>query len=126
MGSSNDIDKMGGSVYMYLEAAQGNAAASFNGNYGNPLIDFDSSIGASPNILIQLSTSNAVPVDSQYFQKSSVKDQEITLTRDLSDTVCQSIKEPGNPINPVFAQYKGVYWIHDPRFVSHSLFPLGD
>jgi hypothetical protein len=120
MGSTPDSDSLGGGIYMYLTAAQGNAAVSFNGNYGNPAIQFDSSIGANPNILIQLSTSNAVPVDSQYFQKSSVKDQEITLTRDLSDAVCQSIKEPGNPINPVFALYKGVYWIHDPRFVSHG------
>jgi hypothetical protein len=103
-----------------LQQRQGNAAVSFNGNYGNPAIEFDSSIGANPNILIQLSTSNAAPVDSQYFQESSVKDQEITLTRDLSDPVCQSIKQPGNPINPVFALYKGVYWMHDPRFVSHG------
>jgi hypothetical protein len=120
MGSTPDSDSLGGGIYMYLTAAQGNAAVSFNGNYGNPAIQFDSSIGANPNIVIQLSTSNAVPVDSQYFQKSSVKDQEIMLTRDLSDAVCQSIKEPGNPINPVFALYNGVYWIHDPRFVSHG------
>jgi hypothetical protein len=42
-----------------LQQRQGNAAVSFNGNYGNPAIEFDSSIGANPNILIQLSTSNA-------------------------------------------------------------------
>ena len=113
------MDELGGSLYMYLEEAQGNAPASFNGNYGNPRIQFDASIGADPNVLIQLSTSNTAPVDSQYFQKSTVKIQEITLTRDLSDTICQSIEEPGNPIYPVFALYKGVYWIHDPRFVSH-------
>ena len=109
MGGSPDMDALGGSVYMYLTAAQGNAAASFNGNYGNPGIQFDSSIGANPNILIQLSTSSAVPVDSQYFQKASIKEQELILTRDLSDAVCQTIKEPGNPINPVFALYNGVY-----------------
>jgi hypothetical protein len=119
MSNTFNTDALGGSIYMYLTAAQGNTAASFNGNYGNPAIEFDLSIGANPNIVLQLSTSNAVPVDSQYFQKSSVKDQEIMLTRDLSDAVCQSIDEPGNPINPVFAHYKGVYWMHDPRFVSH-------
>lgn len=113
------MDAVGGSIYMYLPEAQNNALASFNGKYGNPVIQFDASIGVSPNVLIQLSTSNAAPVDSQYFQKSSVKDQELTLTRDLSDAICQTIKEPGNPFSPVYALYKGVYWIHDPRFVSH-------
>ena len=103
---------------MNLPSNGGIADASFNGNYGNPVIQFDSSIGANPNVLITLSTSVAAASDDKYFVTESVKMQEIVLTKDLTDSVCASLKEPGNPVNPVFAMYGGVFWIHDPRFVS--------
>ncbi len=108
---------------MYLPSSSGNTDATFNGKYGNPTIQFDSSIGANPNVLITLSTSVATAIDSKYFATESVKMQEIVLTQDLTTTVCASLKEPGNPVNPVFALFNGVYWIHDPRFVS-PFYPL--
>jgi hypothetical protein len=109
-------------VYMYLPSNSGNTDASFNGEYGNPIIQFDSSIDANPNVLITLSTSVATAIDSKYFGKETVKIQEIVLTEDLTDSVCDSLTEPGNPVNPVFAFFNDVYWIHDPRFVSQLFF----
>jgi hypothetical protein len=95
-----------------------NYDVSFNGTYGNPPIMFDSLVNATPNALVSLSSANAKPIDERYFTKQSTKIQEIILTQTLSDPVCNLLGEPGNPINPVFALYDGVYWIHDPRFVS--------
>jgi hypothetical protein len=114
-------DKIGGEFYLYKPNSTDVASVFINGVFGNPTIQFDSSIGADPNILINLTLDDAMPYDSRYFVKSSVKVQEIQLKRDLSAEICASLREPGNPINPVFAFYDGVYWIHDPRFVSWSL-----
>jgi hypothetical protein len=91
-----------------------------NGTLGNPTIQFDPTIGANPNILLMLTTLDALPHDSRYFTKSAVITQEIELIHDLSDDVCLHIREPGNPINPIFALYNDSYWIHDPRFVSYT------
>lgn len=106
---------------------------AFNGTYGNPVIQFDASINATPNVLVYLSIANAQPIDEKYFKNRTLRTasntipstlipsaQELILTEDLSDAVCASIGEPGNPINPVFALFNGSYWIHDPRFVSVS------
>jgi hypothetical protein len=89
--------------------------------YGNPPVQFDSSIGAEPNVLVNLSPSNARPVDTKYFQDENVTIQELILTKALTTTVCRTLGEPGNPINPVFALYQGDYWIHDPRYVSQTV-----
>ena len=114
-------DKVGGEFYLNKPNTTAVASVTINGVFGNPTIQFDSLIGADPNILINLSLGDATPHDSKYFAKSNVKVQEIQLTRDLSADVCASLGEPGNPINPVFALYDGAYWIHDPRFVSWYL-----
>jgi len=100
---------------------RGTKSLAFNGVSGNPGIDFDSSINANPNIVINLSSSNASPIDEEYFENEVVTVQELILTQELSDTICDSLGEPGNPINPVFAMYNGIYWIHDPRFVSYRV-----
>jgi hypothetical protein len=114
-------DKVGGEFYLNIPNSTSVASVYINGVFGNPTIQFDSTIGADPNILIDLSLADVTPYDSKYFVKSVVKVQEIRLTRDLSLSICASLREPGNPINPVFALYDGVYWIHDPRFVSEYL-----
>jgi hypothetical protein len=113
-------DRVGGDIQMYLQSQKGNVDVTINGTRGNPTIQFDSSIGANPNILIELTSNDVEPVDMKYFTRSPVKMQEIILTKDLELDVCASILEPGNPVNPVFALYDGVYWIHDPKFVSNS------
>jgi hypothetical protein len=110
-------DKIGGDFFLYLPSAKGYATVTMNGIRGNPTIQFDPSIGAKPNILIDLDPSDVIPHDTKYFIKASVNLQEIKLTRDLPYEICDSIHEPGNPINPVFAFYDNSYWIHDPRFV---------
>lgn len=119
---SFDLNYIGGNIFL-THPDRGVTEVSFNGVYGNPPINFDPSIGASPNVLItSLSTSNAQPIDSQYFQDSAnFPVQELILTQDLSDAVCSSLREPGNPINPVFATFEGQYWMHDPRFVSFNV-----
>jgi hypothetical protein len=111
-------DQIGGDVNFFLPSVKGFADVTFNGVRGNPIIQFDSSIGANPNILITLTNVEAQPVDTVFFEKAAVKVQELILVKDLTATICVSLKEPGNPINPVFAFYDGVYWIHDPRYVS--------
>ena len=115
---TQDTDRLGGYVLLYLPSGTELADASFNGEYGNPTIQFDSSIGVNPNVLLTLSTTDATAIDSKYFATESVKMQEIVLTKDLTSSVCASLKEPGNPLTPVFALFNGVHWIHDPRFVS--------
>ena len=109
-------------MFLYLPSSTDHEAASFNGEDGNPTIQFDASIGANPNVLITLTASAATARDSKYFATESVKMQEIVLTKDLNSSVCASLGEPGNPLNPVFAIFNGVYWIHDPRFVSPLFF----
>jgi hypothetical protein len=105
---------------------------AFNGTYGNPGIQFDSSLNATPNVLVNLSLANAQPIDVKYFKNQVWQTtpststpipsvQELILTENLSDAVCASLGEPGNPNNPVFALFNGSYWIHDPRFVSPRL-----
>ena len=105
-------------MFLYLPSSTDFEAVSFNGENGNPTIKFDASIGVIPNALLTLSASVATAIDSKYFVTESVKLQEIVLTKDLTSSVCASLKEPGNPLNPVFALFNGVHWIHDPRFVS--------
>ena len=105
---------------MYLPSQKGNADATFNGVRGNPTIQFDASIGANPNVLLNLAAADAIPSDTVFFENSKYKIQEIVLANDLSESICKSLKEPGNPISPVFAFYDNAYWIHDPRFVSIS------
>lgn len=109
-------------------AGTGSLEVACNGTYGNPAIQFDSSIYVTPNVLVNLSLANAKPIDEKYFTNQRIVTrttstpitsfQELILTQTLSDAVCDSLGEPGNPIDPVFALFNGSYWIHDPRFVS--------
>jgi hypothetical protein len=100
---------------------------SFNGTYGNPGIQFDPSISIIPNKLINLSSTSVEPIDQKYFTKQGTpKFQALILTQASSDPLCDTIGEPGNPTDPVFAYYDGVYWIHDPFYVSHVHPPEGE
>jgi hypothetical protein len=117
----SDGNVLGGSIRVYHPTTSVYKLVAFNDEYGNPGIVFDSSINANPNIAINLSSSNAIPIDEKYFNNEDVTVQELILTQDLSDTICDSLGVPENPIIPVFAMYDGIYWIHDPRFVSHRV-----
>lgn len=92
-------------------------AAAFNGMNGNPTIEFTE--GELPKTLIMMASEEAIPIDTKYTNRAVPVIQEILVTSELSDSICSSIAEPGNPIDAVFAFYKGDYWFHDPRFVSH-------
>jgi hypothetical protein len=118
MDNSFYVDELGGTFRMFLPTEGEIVDVTFNGKRGNPGIDFDSAIGASPNLLITLPSDSVKPIDERYFENGSVKTQEIILTKSLSLEACKSIGEPGNPIFPVFAIYQNNYWIHDPHFVS--------
>ncbi len=124
------MDNLGGRVNLFGIRTT-SLEVVFNGTYGNPAIQFDSSINATPNVLVNLSLANAKPVDERFFKNQvlrtsyttttpSTSTQELILTENLSDAVCASLGEPGNPIDPVFALFNGSYWIHDPRFVSRE------
>lgn len=113
-----DLNYIGGNIFL-THPDRGSTEVAFNGVYGNPPVNFDPTIGAGPNVLINLSSSDAQPIDTQYFQGSpDFPVQELILTSDLSDAICASLREPGNPLNPVFARFQNQYWMHDPRFVS--------
>ena len=130
MKSPHDVDMLGGRVNLFPPGrTTGSLEVVFNGTYGNPEIQFDSSINATPNVLVNLSLANAKPIDEKYFMNQVLQTsptssipvtsiQELILTETLSDAVCASLGEPGNPISPVFALFEGSYWMHDPRFVS--------
>lgn len=90
---------------------------SFNGQGGNPSVAFE---GATPNVLISLNDDEISPIDVQYVRGDGPSVQEVIVTKSLSDSKCASIGETGNPIDPVYAMYKGELWIHDPRFVSYA------
>ena len=127
-----DMDVLGGRVNLFNPTAGKTAfAVALNGAYGNPAIQFDLPLNVTPNVLVSLTLANAQPIDEKYFknQRSQATTstttlipsaQELILTDNLSDAVCDSLGEPGNPINPVFALFDGFYWIHDPRFVSRD------
>jgi hypothetical protein len=87
----------------------------FNGVSGNPPIKFE---GMEPHTKIVVQGNEAQAVDGFYFEARTPSVQEIIVTKDLSDSSCKSIGEPGNPFDTVIASYGGELWVHDPRFVS--------
>jgi hypothetical protein len=100
------------------------AAAKFNGKKGNPSIMFSGN--ELPKTLIRISNKeDAKPIDTQYIKGAIPAIQEILVTSDLSDPICSSLANPGNPVDAVFAKFNGNYWIHDPRFVSSRLVVSG-
>jgi hypothetical protein len=116
-------DKIGSQFYGFRNPPlSGVAELAFNGKYGNPAIQFDASLNITPGIVVNLSPINAKPIGLKYFQKETVKEQLLILTQNLTDGICATLGRPGNPMQPVFALYQGEYWIHDPRFVSTSIF----
>jgi hypothetical protein len=121
--SSLDPDKIGAQLYGYRNPPQsGVGELAFNGKIGFPTIQFDASLNITPGIVVNLSPINAKPIGLKYFQKDTVKEQLLILTQNLTDGICATLGRPGNPMQPVFALYQGEYWIHDPRFVSTSIF----
>jgi hypothetical protein len=113
-----DPDKIGALLHGFRYPVSGAVELLFNGVYGIPSIQFDASLNITPDIVVDLSPTNAKPIGLKYFQKEKVKEQLLILTQNLTDAVCSTLGRPGNPIQPVFALYKGEYWMHDSRFVS--------
>jgi hypothetical protein len=66
-----DLNYIGGNIHL-THPDRGSVEVAFNCVYGNPQVNFDSAIGANPNVLINLSTSDAQPIDTQYFQGSRI------------------------------------------------------
>jgi hypothetical protein len=91
----------------------------FNGQGGNPIIQFSLLRGSLPETVVTLSRNEVVPVDTNFFRDEKISAQELILASDLSDPACSSIAEQStNKFFTVFGLYEGEYWIHDPRFVS--------
>lgn len=90
----------------------------FNGVYGNPPIKFE---GMEPHTKITVHDNEAQAIDGSFFEDRTLGVQEIIIMKDLSDSSCTSIGEPGNPFDSVIASYGEELWIHDPRFVSIRL-----
>ena len=78
------MDELEGTFRMFLPAEGEIVDVTFNGKRGNPRINFDTTIGASPNLLITLPSESVKPIDDRYFEHGNVKTQEIILTKDLS------------------------------------------
>jgi hypothetical protein len=58
---------------------------------------------------------HAIEVDAQYFEGGIA--QELFIESRLDDLNCQSIPDvTGLPIYTVVGEYKGSFWLHDPRF----------
>jgi hypothetical protein len=120
MGRRHNLNKIGGPFFIRHEGVQKNLDIAFGGINGNPPIQFDD--GVNPNVVVIIPSDSAATIDTQYFQGEGEPVQEIILTKDLSDSTCASLREPGNPTNPVFSTFNGVFWLHDPRFVSQYCF----
>ena len=71
-----------------------------------------------PKTWITIADDEVTPIDTQYIQGAVPAIQELFVTSDLSDSICPTLANPGNPVDAVFAKFNGEYWIHDPRFVS--------
>jgi hypothetical protein len=115
------MDEIGGAMRLSTPGDKGHTVVSFGDGHGNPEISFDSSLGANPSILINLLDTDAASIDERFFLNSRLKTQEIILTRNLSYSLCGKLGLPGKVSTPVFAFYKGAYWIHDPRYVSYVI-----
>jgi hypothetical protein len=113
--------KIGSSIFLE-DSKLRCVAAAFNGMNGNPSIQFMG--GELPKTLIVMANEEAIPIDTKYITGAVPAVQELLVTSYLSDPICSSIAEPGNPIDAVFAKYNGDYWFHDPRFVSYCNFML--
>lgn len=113
------LNKIGGSFFLSHDGKNKNLDIAFGGKNGNPSIQFGA--GQQPNVLLAIPIGGARAVDTQYYQGEDEVVQEIILTQTLSDVTCASLMEPGNPVNPVFALFDGVHWMHDPRFVSQLI-----
>ena len=111
---TNHPNRIGAAV-LWSHPGKKSNPVQFGDKVGNPPIQFDTE--TVPNILIEIADGEAAPVDTQYFPLDSSV-EEIIVTGRLGDAQCDSLGETGNPDNPVFALYKGEYFIHDPRFVS--------
>lgn len=95
----------------------------FNGQGGNPIIQFNLLGGSLPATVVTLSRNEVVPVDTNFFRDEKISTQELILASDLSDPACSSIAEHStNKFVTVFGLYEGEYWIHDPRFVSVQIY----
>ena len=92
----------------------------FNGQGGNPIIQFNFLGGRLPVTILTLSRNEVQPVDTNFFRDEKIFPQELILASDLSDPVCISIAEQTTDkiFTTAFGLYEGEYWIHDPRFVS--------
>lgn len=91
---------------------------NFKESSGNPIVSFEGDIEPYTKISIANYEAASNGVDTEYFQDRLPAVQEILTGRDLSDPLCSSIGEPGNPVNTVIATYRGALYVHDPRFVS--------
>lgn len=109
-------NKIGGILFLRHPGQNKLLEVSFGGHHGNPPIQF--SLGEVPNVQVGIANNAARPIDTKYFQREDESVQEIILTKALTDYKCPYMRQTGNPTNPVFASFYGVYWIHDPRFVS--------
>lgn len=89
----------------------------FKEGSGNPIVAFE---GIEPHTKISIDNDEASTngVDTEYFEGRLPAVQEILIGRDLSDPQCNSIGEPGNPVDTIIASYRGALYVHDPRFVS--------
>lgn len=112
---------VGGTIMIEYHLPGNYVHVAFNFDYGNPIVQFEPGM-VEPNLLLNIPASAASPIDTQYFQGhyqgAFEPIPEIILKTPLSDSICANIGPTGNPIQPVFALFDGVYWIHDPRFVS--------
>jgi hypothetical protein len=112
---------VGGTIMIEYHSPDISVPVAFNFKYGNPIVQFEPGV-VEPSLLLQIPVNGAIPIDTQYFQGryqgAAESIPEIILKTELSDSICASIGPTGNPIQPVFALFNGVYWIHDPRFVS--------
>lgn len=114
---ANNPNRIGGSV-TWDHPDRNSNPVNFAGTSGNPPIEFDAD--TTPNILLAIPTGRASVIDPEYFPTNA--NEEIIVTRRLTNAECASLGEPGVPVNPVFAFYRGNYYIHDPRFVRHRVF----
>lgn len=121
------LDAEKNSKVQFSIGGQGCVDMWFDGKFGNPPIVFDYSRNHDgtqnkPNRMISLTrhAGYVAPFMDEYYGGLGKipETQELILTKDLftREYQCRLFGEVGDPVDPVFAEYMGQLWIHDPRF----------
>ena len=76
------------------------------GYFSNPPVQFDASIGITPNIVVEIPDGAASLIDEHQFEGKAIENREIIVEYDLGNAVCDQVDPRSD--EPVFAVWVSV------------------